>query len=68
MVASGAVVTRNVPNFALVAGVPARQIGWVGKSGLKLEKVSESKNIYICPVSKVNYVEEEGKLRVLDEK
>jgi hypothetical protein len=68
MVGAGAVVVKDVPNYALVVGNPGRQIGWVGKSGLKLEKVSESKNIYICPVSKVNYVEEEGKLRVLDEK
>ncbi|WP_269476851.1 acyltransferase [Hominibacterium faecale] len=33
MVAAGAVVTKNVPAYALVAGVPARQIGWVCQCG-----------------------------------
>lgn len=33
MVAAGAVVTKNVPNHALVAGVPAKQIGWVCECG-----------------------------------
>jgi UDP-2-acetamido-3-amino-2,3-dideoxy-glucuronate N-acetyltransferase len=37
MIGAGAVVTKNVPDFALMVGNPARQIGWVGKSGLKLE-------------------------------
>jgi UDP-2-acetamido-3-amino-2,3-dideoxy-glucuronate N-acetyltransferase len=35
-VAAGAVVTRNVTPFALVAGVPARQIGWVCQCGARL--------------------------------
>jgi UDP-2-acetamido-3-amino-2,3-dideoxy-glucuronate N-acetyltransferase len=68
MVGAGAVVVKNVPNYALVVGNPAKQIGWVGKSGLKLEKVSESKNLYVCPVSRVNYVEDSGKMSELDEK
>jgi UDP-2-acetamido-3-amino-2,3-dideoxy-glucuronate N-acetyltransferase len=37
MVAAGAVVTRAVPRFALVAGVPARRVGWVGRSGRRLD-------------------------------
>jgi UDP-2-acetamido-3-amino-2,3-dideoxy-glucuronate N-acetyltransferase len=35
-VAAGAVVTRDVAPFALVAGVPARRIGWVGRAGVPL--------------------------------
>jgi hypothetical protein len=31
------VVTRDVPDFALVVGSPARRIGWVGRSGVRLE-------------------------------
>jgi len=36
MIASGAVVTKDVPNYALFAGVPAKQIGWVCECGIKL--------------------------------
>lgn len=36
MIASGAVVTKDVPDYALMAGVPARQIGWVCQCGKTL--------------------------------
>ena len=59
MVAAGAVVTKDVPNFALMAGVPAKQIGWVGKSGVKL---ASRDNKYVCPSSNVTYILVNGSL------
>jgi len=41
MVAAGAVVARDVPDFALMAGVPARQIGWVNKEGMRVDACPE---------------------------
>jgi UDP-2-acetamido-3-amino-2,3-dideoxy-glucuronate N-acetyltransferase len=49
MVASGAVVTKDVKDYALVAGVPARQVGWVCECGNSL------KQDYSCPICKRNY-------------
>lgn len=42
-VAAGSVVTRDVPDFALVAGVPARRIKWVGRSGFPLTADGEGR-------------------------
>lgn len=36
MIAAGAVITKDVPDHALMAGVPARRIGWVSRSGERL--------------------------------
>lgn len=38
LIAAGAVVTKSVPSHALMAGVPARRIGWMCECGLKLDK------------------------------
>ncbi len=68
MVGAGAVVIKNVPDFALVVGNPAKQIGWVGKAGSKLDKSKDEENKFICPITKSEYLEESGKLRAQDEK
>ena len=54
-VAAGATVVKDVPDFALVAGVPARQIGWVGKSGVKLEQVEGDRDLWRCPATGTLY-------------
>ena len=53
LVAAGAVVTKDVPAFALVAGVPAKRIGWVGRAGVPLEKTSD--NHFRCPKDASTY-------------
>ena len=61
MVAAGAVVVHDVPDFALVAGTPARRIGWVGPAGRRL--VDESGGQWRCPVTRALFVESGGQLR-----
>jgi UDP-2-acetamido-3-amino-2,3-dideoxy-glucuronate N-acetyltransferase len=55
LIAAGSTVTRNVPNFALVAGIPARKIGWVGKLGLPLDSLGDGR--FACPKSGDNYLQ-----------
>lgn len=64
LVAAGSVVTRDVPPFALVAGVPARQIGWVGRSGRRL---IEQQGLWTCPATGEKFREQDGQLVALDE-
>lgn len=53
MVAAGAVVVTDVPDFALVVGVPARQVGWVGHAGVRLVPDGPG---WRCPRTGAGYV------------
>lgn len=64
MVAAGAVVTRDVPDFAMVVGVPARQVGWVGRAGVRL--VDEGGGRHSCPRTGAVYLEKDGSLEEID--
>ncbi len=60
LVAAGSVVTKDVPDFALVAGVPARRIRWVGRAGVPLEPTGDGR--WSCPKTGETYVEQNGSL------
>lgn len=55
LVAAGSVVTRDVPAFALVAGNPARRIGWVSIAGQRLQQGDSGD--WTCPVTGDSYRE-----------
>ena len=53
-IGAGSVVTKNVPEYALVVGNPAKQIGWISEFGHRLKFSGD--NIAVCPESKQEYV------------
>ena len=63
LVAAGAVVSRDVPEFALMAGVPARRIGWVGRAGTKL--TADGTGRWRCPETGETFLESGGGLTLV---
>ena len=61
LVAAGSVVTKDVPDFALVAGVPARRVRWVGRAGIPLESGPEH-GTWVCPSTGQTYHEHDNTL------
>lgn len=57
-IGAGSVVTKNVPDFALVVGNPARQIGWMSEFGHRLN--FDESGIAICPESNQKYQLKDG--------
>ncbi|SDT96781.1 acyltransferase [Desulfobacula phenolica] len=53
-VAAGAVVSKNIPDYAFVKGVPAKHKGWMSRHGQKLLNPDKD-GIYVCPESSLKY-------------
>jgi UDP-2-acetamido-3-amino-2,3-dideoxy-glucuronate N-acetyltransferase len=65
-IAAGAVVRGDVPDYALMIGVPARRAGWMSRHGNRLP-VPDENGIMVCPESGWRYQEvEPGVVRCLD--
>jgi len=66
-VGAGAVVVADVPDYALVVGVPARQIGWMSRYGERLDLPLEGDGVATCPHTGDRYRLEGKRLRLASE-
>jgi UDP-2-acetamido-3-amino-2,3-dideoxy-glucuronate N-acetyltransferase len=63
-VAAGAVVAEDVADYALVMGVPGRQVGWMSRHGHRL--IDDGTGVMRCPESGLRYAVKDGVMRCLD--
>ncbi len=64
-IAAGAVVTKDVPDYAMIIGVPGQQKGWMSRHGQPLRNADSEENM-ICPESGFGYRIIDGQLRCID--
>jgi len=65
-VGAGAVVNQDVPDYALMVGVPARQIGWMSQHGERLELPISGDADTVCEQTGKRYELRDGQCRMLD--
>jgi UDP-2-acetamido-3-amino-2,3-dideoxy-glucuronate N-acetyltransferase len=63
-IGAGAVALKDVPNFALVVGNPARQIGWMSRFGEKLDLPIVGNGESACPHTNERYILKDGSIRI----
>lgn len=64
-IAAGAVVTKDVPDYALMVGNPAKQVGWMSRHGHKLI-TPDGAGVLICPESGLRYQQFHETIKCLD--
>jgi UDP-2-acetamido-3-amino-2,3-dideoxy-glucuronate N-acetyltransferase len=64
-VGAGAVINKDVPDFALMVGVPAKQIGWMSRFGERLELPLKGNAETYCPNTQEKYVLKDGKCSLI---
>lgn len=62
-IGAGSVINRDVPAFALMVGVPAKQIGWMSRFGERIPLPVKGDGQYTCPHTGDHYVLENGNLK-----
>ena len=65
-IGAGSVITKDVPSFALMVGVPGIQIGWISKLGEKLDLPLTGKAETICKHTKQKYQLDINKVKLVD--
>lgn len=66
-IGAGAVINRNVPDYALMVGVPARQIGWMSRHGERLELPLHGQAEALCPATGERYRLEDTECSLVSE-
>lgn len=66
-IGAGSVITKAVPDFALMVGVPAKQIGWMSRYGERIDLPLKGDDEFLCPHTNDHYVLSGNNLKFMNE-